>query len=48
MTMTMKYTHLAPKHLREEMAKTEKPVEIPAAPAPNRAQAGAQEAVAIS
>lgn len=48
LTMTMKYTHLAPKHLRAEMVKTEKPVEVPAESTLNRAQARAQETVAAS
>jgi integrase len=43
LTMTMRYSHLSPKHLREEMAKTEKPSELPAAPASDRAQARAHE-----
>lgn len=43
LAMTMRYSHLSPKHLREEMAKTETPVEVPAAPASDRAQDRAHE-----
>jgi integrase len=45
--MTLRYAHLGPEHLRSEIAKTERPVEVTAArvaqPARISAQASAQE-----
>ena len=43
--MTMRYSHLSPKHLRNEMEKTDVASAVPAEFNSSRAQARAQEAV---
>jgi integrase/recombinase XerD len=48
LAMTMRYSHLSSKHLRDEMAKTERPTAQPVETAPNRAQDRAHEAVAVA
>jgi len=43
LAMTMRYAHLSPKHLRDEMAKTERRATQPVEAVQDRAQTRAQE-----
>ena len=45
LAMTMRYSHLSPRHLRDEMEKTDVASAVPAEITSSRAQARAQEAV---
>jgi integrase len=45
LAMTMRYSHLSPRHLRDEMEKTDVATAVPAELTTSRAQARAQEAV---